>query len=86
MLTCLLIGTAYSEPLPSKPYKVCPQVVKAKDTPCRVQGPEAAIVVRNVERRESDAEFENKELKRIIEQLIEKIKELEIRLDQPRPG
>lgn len=46
MLTFLLTGTAYSEQLPNKPYRVCPEIVTAKDTPCRVLTPEAAIVHR----------------------------------------
>ena len=41
-----MIGTAYSEPQANKPYKVCPEVVTAKDTPCRVATPTAAIVSR----------------------------------------
>ena len=41
-----MIGTAYSEQLPSKPFKVCPEIVTAKDTPCRVFGPTASIVQR----------------------------------------
>lgn len=69
MLTCLLTGTAYSEQLPNKPYKVCPEVVTAKDTPCRVKRPEATIVVRNVEREDP----RDKE----IEMLKERIKKLE---------
>lgn len=46
MLTFLVTGTAYSEPQASKPYKVCPEVVTAKDTPCKVATPTAAIVHR----------------------------------------
>ena len=41
-----MIGTAYSEPQANKPYKVCPEVVTAKDTPCKVATPTASIVHR----------------------------------------
>lgn len=59
---------AYTEPQASKPYKVCPEVVEAKDTPCRVLGPNAAIVQR--------MEVPNPDKKKIKE-LEEKIKALE---------
>ena len=86
MLAFLLTGTAYSGQQVSKPYKVCPPVVQAKDTPCRAQGAEAAIVVRNMEQPANNLESENKELRKIIERLVDKIKELEDRLDQPKPN
>jgi hypothetical protein len=77
MLTFLLTGTAYSGPQASKPYKVCPDVVTAKDTPCRVATPEAAIVVRDIVTAPSALEQENKLLKEMIEQLVKKLEELE---------
>ena len=86
MLAFLLTGTAYSGQQVSKPYKVCPPVVQAKDTPCRAQGAEAAIVVRNMEQPANSFESENKELKRLIEQLVDKIKELEEKLNSPKPN
>ena len=46
VLTFLATGTAYSEQPPNKPFKVCPEVVTAKDTPCRVLGPTAVVVNR----------------------------------------
>lgn len=47
MLTCLLIGTvSIAQPASDKPFKVCPEIVQAKDTPCRVLGPTAAVVSR----------------------------------------
>lgn len=46
VLGCLATGTAYSEPPPNKPFKVCPEIVTAKDTPCRVLGPTTAVVAR----------------------------------------
>ena len=78
-LTFLVTGMAYSGPPASKPYKVCPEVVTAKDTPCRVATPEAAIVHRMeiAPSKESDLERENKILKEMIERLAEKIEELE---------
>ncbi len=41
-----MTGTAHSEQLPSKPFKVCPEVVTAKDTPCKSLSPTASIVNR----------------------------------------
>ena len=70
MLTFLLTGTAYSEQLPNKPFKVCPEVVRAKDTPCRVLGPTVTTVVRNIE-REDPKEKEIAELKTRIKELEE---------------
>ncbi len=64
-----MTGTAYSEQPPSKPFKVCPEVVTAKDTPCRVLGPTAAITNR--------MEVPNTDKKKIKE-LEEKIKILEL--------
>ncbi len=64
-----MTGTVYSEQLPSKPYKVCPEVVTAKDTPCRVATPTAAIVHR-IEIKEDPRD------KKIIE-LTEQVKQLE---------
>lgn len=68
MLTFLLTGTVYSEPQANKPYKVCPEVVTAKDTPCKVATPTAAIVHR-IEKPNED--------KQKIAELEEKIKVLE---------
>ena len=68
VLAFLLIGTAYSEPQANKPYKVCPEVVTAKDTPCRVATPTSAIVHR--------IEKPNEDKQKIVE-LEEKIKILE---------
>lgn len=76
MLTFLLIGTAYSEPQANKPFKVCPEVVRAKDTPCRVLGPTSSVVVRNVE-REDPKDKEIAELKARIKQLEEVINVLQ---------
>ena len=61
----------------SKPYKVCPDVVTAKDTPCRVATPAASIVVRDIVTAPSALEQENKVLKDMIERLVEKLEELE---------
>ena len=81
MLTCLVTGTAFSEQLPSKPFKVCPEVVKAKDTPCRVLGATASVVVRNVEREDPrDKELarlreENSELRKLLDSQLSKANE-----------
>lgn len=49
MLICLLTGTAsIAQPVSDKPFKVCPEVVKAKDTPCRVLGPTAVAANRMI--------------------------------------
>jgi len=60
----LLTGTAYSEPQVSKPYKVCPEVVTAKDTPCRVSTPTAVIA----NRIEISLDNKEKEIKRLQEE------------------
>ena len=75
MLTCLLTGTAYSEQLPNKPFKVCPEVVTAKDTPCRVLGPTTSIVQR-IEKPDP-REKEIAELKEKIKQMEELIRVLQ---------
>jgi hypothetical protein len=83
MLTFLVTGTAYSEQLPSKPFKVCPEVVRAKDTPCRVLGPTTAIVQRieipNEDKKKiAELEQENANLRKLVEELknlIEKQKQ-----------
>jgi hypothetical protein len=74
MLTFLVTGTAYSEQLPSKPFKVCPEVVRAKDTPCRVLGPTAAVVQRIEKPDEKEEELkklreENANLRKLVEEL-----------------
>ena len=75
MLTFLVTGTAYSEQLPNKPFKVCPEVVTAKDTPCRVLGPTAAIVHR-IE-KEDPRDKEITELKEKVKQMEELIRVLQ---------
>ena len=74
MLVCLLTGTAYSEQLPNKPFKVCPEIVTAKDTPCRVLGPTAAVVQRMEKPNEDKKKI--KELEERIKLLESKIVEL----------
>lgn len=56
---------------------MCPEVVTAKDTPCKVDKPTATIVVRDIIKPSTDVELENKALKEMIERLIEKIEHLE---------
>ena len=76
MLTCLLTGTAsIAQPASDKPYKVCPEVVTAKDTPCRVLGPTTAVV----QRMETPNEDKKKiaELQHRIQMLETKILELQ---------
>ena len=42
-----MIGTvSIAQPASDKPFKVCPEIVQAKDTPCRVLGPTTSIVSR----------------------------------------
>ena len=79
MLACLVTGTAYSEQLPSKPFKVCPEVVTAKDTPCHVLGPTAAVVHRTeIPKDDKDRE----RIKMIIETLRELANALEKDLEK----
>lgn len=77
MLTFLITGTAYSEQPPSKPFKVCPEIVTAKDTPCKTLGPTASIV----QRMEIPPEKVNATKEKIIyidnPALLARIKELE---------
>mgnify|MGYP003346696083 CR=1 FL=1 len=75
-LAFLVTGTAYSEPQASKPYKVCPEVVTAKDTPCKVATPTAAIVHR-MEVKEDPRDKEIAELKERIKQLEEIVRVLQ---------
>ena len=67
-----MIGTvSIAQPASDKPFKVCPEIVQAKDTPCRVLGPTAAVVQR--------METPNEDKKKIAE-LQHKIQMLEIKL------
>ena len=67
-----MTGTAYSEQLPNKPFKVCPEVVTAKDTPCRVLGPTTAIVHRVEKEDTRDKEIAELKAKiKILEELLE---------------
>lgn len=72
-----MTGTAYSEQLPSKPFRVCPEVVTAKDTPCRVLGPTTAVVNRMEKPDTRDKEIQ--ELKEKIKQLEAQLRELQTR-------
>lgn len=83
MLTFLVIGTAYSEPPPSKPFKVCPEIVTAKDTPCRVLGPTTAIVHR-IEKPDVNKEDREK-IKIVIDMLREMANSLEKDLESTKP-
>lgn len=76
MLTFLVTGTAYSEPQVNKPYKVCPEVVTAKDTPCKVATPTASIVQR-IEIKENPKDKEIAVLKEQVKQLEEMIRVLQ---------
>ena len=69
VLITLLASNAYAE---TKPYKVCPEVVTAKDTPCKVATPTAAIVHRIEKEDARDKEI--RELKariKFLEELAE---------------
>ena len=77
ILFASLASLCNAEPQVNKPYKVCPEVVTAKDTPCRASKPTATVAVRLMEAPKTDLERENKHLKELVEQLTNKIKELE---------
>lgn len=71
VLITLLASNVYAE---TKPYKVCPEVVAAKDTPCKVATPTASIVHRievpdNKDQKIKQLEEENKLLKKLLEEL-----------------
>ena len=78
MLTFLLIGTAYSEPQASKPFKVCPEIVRSKDTPCRVLGPTSSVVQRDII-KEDPKDLEIEKLKERIKFLEAQLRELQNR-------
>ena len=59
-----MIGTAHSEQPPNKPFKVCPEIVTAKDTPCRVLPPTASIV----NRIEVNLDNKDQEIRRLREE------------------
>jgi hypothetical protein len=75
LLAFLLIGTASLGQPVSKPFKVCPEVVTSKDTPCRVLGPTTAIVHR-IE-KEDPRDKEITELKEKVKQMEELIRVLQ---------
>lgn len=72
-LITLLASNVYAE---TKPYKVCPEVVTAKDTPCKVATPTAAIVHR-IEIKEDPRDKQIAELKEQLKQLEEMIRVLQ---------
>ena len=73
VLAFLVTGTAYSEQLPNKPFKVCPEVTKLTDYPCVAMGPVATIVHRMEKQDPRDKQIE--ELKERIKQLEEMIRD-----------
>jgi len=80
VLVFLATGTAYSEQPPNKPYKVCPEIVTVKDTPCKVATPTAAIVHRmEVPKDDKDRE----RVKMVIDMLRELANQLEKDLEKP---
>jgi hypothetical protein len=87
VLTFLVIGTAYSEPKASdKPFKVCPEIVTAKDTPCRVLGPTVAVVSRMEIEDKKDKEIkELKEKIKILEEEIKSLKNIKPNVDVEKP-
>ena len=75
VLAFLVTGTAYSEQLPNKPFKVCPEVAKLTDYPCVAMGPVATIVHRMEKQDPRDKEIA--ELKERIKQLEEIVRVLQ---------
>ena len=69
MLIFLLTWTGSLGQQVNKPFKVCPEIVTAKDTPCRVLGSTSSIVQRDIIK-------EDPKDKEIIE-LRDRIKQLE---------
>lgn len=82
VLAFLATGTAYSEPQANKPFKVCPEVVQAKDTPCRVLGPTTAVVHRMELPNTSKEDRER--VKAVIEMLREMANQLEKDLEKSK--
>ncbi len=66
----------FTEPPPNKPFKVCPEVVTAKDTPCRALGPTAAVVNRmekpDTSKEDRERVKETIKLLRYVADLLEK--------------
>ena len=71
-----LVSLSNAEPQANKPYKVCPEIVTAKDTPCKVLKPTATIAVRLMEAPKTPLEQENERLKALVEELTSRLKEL----------
>jgi hypothetical protein len=84
VLAFLLIGTAsLGQPRSDKPFKVCPEVVTAKDTPCKVLGATAGIIHRM---EVSDTSKEDRErVKATIEMLRQLADALEKDLESSKP-
>lgn len=81
-----MIGTAYSgPPANNTPYKVCPDVVTAKDTPCRVSTPTAVIAHRMEIPQEPDtSKMDRERVKLVIKILRDLADDLEKSLDISR--
>ena len=80
LLSILFLSIAHSsnaEQLPNKPFKVCPEIVTAKDTPCRVLGPTVAVVQRMEKPNEDKQKI--KELEEKVKALEAQIRELQTR-------
>ena len=72
----LIPGTVYTEPNRNdRPFKICPDIVEAKDTPCCVLGPTATVVHRMEKPNEDKKEIA--ELQHRIHMLETKILELQ---------
>jgi hypothetical protein len=77
MLTCLLTGTAYSEQLPNKPFKVCGE---KPIYPCVALGPTATVAHRITVPDTKDQEIkrlqeENAELRKLLDTQLGKTQE-----------
>jgi hypothetical protein len=81
----LLVSNSYAESV-NKPFKVCPEIVTAKDTPCRVLGPTVAIVNRMEIEDKRDKEIkELKEKIKILEEEIKSLKNIKPDVDVEKP-
>ncbi len=79
----LATGTAHSERPPSKPFKVCPEIVTAKDTPCRVLGPTASVTNRMIIKKDT-RDQEILELKERIKILESENAALKSQVEEPK--
>lgn len=91
----LIPGTVYTEPNRNdRPFKICPDIVEAKDTPCRVLTPSASLAQRmeipNTNKINSqkitELEYQIKSLQEENKILQEKLEKQQHKIDLDKPS